>query len=707
MNFKDLKLKKSYDSDSDDILKDFYIPVLSNAVSYKRLAGYFSSSSLAVAAKGIARFISHGGKMQLVTGAVLQKADIGAIEKANKDPEKIIEELILKDLEQLEMGFIKDHVATLGWMIANKRLEIKIAILTNETRGIFHQKVGILEDDKGNKLSFSGSDNESAAAWKDNIEEFKLFRNWKDDEKEYFETDDKKFNKFWSGSAQRVKIIEISEAIKQKLIEIAPKDIKKLDLKKYYISKEIIKIKKKVIKLRPYQQKAIKKWFKNNRKGIFEMATGTGKTFTALGCLKELYKSDKKNITVISCPYGHLVKQWKNELNKFNITENNLIADSSNPNWKNILTDSILDIKNNLNERLIILTTHDTFSSNVFINIIKTSSTKLFLITDEVHSVGASKRRKGLLNEYLYRLGLSATPSRWFDDEGTKKLFKYFGCQVEPKLKATYEFSLKKAITTINPDTKQTYLTPYYYNPYFIELTKEETEEYIEQTSKILKYYQVAKNNKEREKYYSLLLIKRQNIIVNAIEKLNTFDNIIDKLKSQKDGLRFCLVYCSPKQIKEAQKILNTKRIMQHKFTNWEGNVFSNKYQGQSEREHLIKEFSKGNYEVLVAMKCLDEGVDIPPARIAIILASSGNPKEYIQRRGRILRRYPGKEHSIIYDILVFPKINSRLPSDILLIEKKIIRKELKRYNEFAGISINKLECLNKISDITINLLNK
>jgi len=307
----------------------------------------------------------------------------------------------------------------------------------------------------------------------------------------------------------------------------------------------------------------------------------------------------------------------------------------------------------------------------------------------------------------LYRLGLSATPSRWFDDEGTKELFKYFGCQVEPELKATYEFSLKKAITTINPDTKQTYLTPYYYKPYFVELTEEETKEYIEQTSKILKYYQAAKNNKEREKYYSLLLIKRQNIIVNAIEKLNTFDNIIDKLKSQKNGLKFCLVYCSPKQIGKAQIILNTKRIMQHKFTNWESNVFSNKYQGQSEREHLIKEFSKGNYEVLVAMRCLDEGVDVPPARIAIILASSGNPKEYIQRRGRILRRYPGKEYSVIYDILVFPKINSKLPSDVLLIEKKIIRKELKRYNEFAGIAINKLECLNKISDITINLLNR
>jgi len=718
MNLKDLQIKKSYDSDNDNILNDFYIPVLSNAISYKRLAGFFSSSSLSVAARGISKFIMNGGQMQMLTCAQLQYKDIKIIEQACKEPEKIIEEKFLIEIDEIEDEFIRDHVRALGWMVASKKLEIKIAVVVSDKSiplnssevqrtGIFHQKVGILEDQKNNKLSFSGSQNESANAWLNNIEEIKIFRDWIDEEKDFFEADLQKFYKYWTGNTKRTKILEISEAIKKKLIKIAPREIGELRLEKYYVDDLITTNKKEpVIKLRPYQHHAIEEWKKNNYQGIFEMATGTGKTFTALGCLNNLDKTKEKLITVISAPYSHLVKQWNREVDCFGIRNEKIIADGSNSRWKNKLSDNVLDIKNGLKNKIIVLTTHDTFSSDTFRKIIKKPQTDLFLIVDEVHGAGASKRKKGLLEEYQFRLGLSATPSRWFDDLGTEDLFRYFNCEVTPELKATFTFPLEKAINTINPDTGKSYLTPYIYNPYFIELTDEEMDEYIKQTRKIVKIYQMAKSQKEKEEYYSLLLMKRQQIVVNAAEKFEMFQKILENLQKNKD-IKHCLLYCSPGQIVKAQETLNSKRITQHKFTNIESDSPRDEYGGQSERGYLLNEFSKGNYDMLVAMKCLDEGVDVPTARTAIILASSGNPKEYIQRRGRILRRCEGKEHATIYDILVLSQQNKNLPQELLQIEKKIIRKELKRYNEFANIAMNKLECLNKISKIEIDLINR
>lgn len=708
MNLKELNLKKSYDSDKDNILREFYIPVLSCSVAYKRLAGFFSSSSLAVAARGISKFIANEGHMQLITSAKLQKADIDAIRQAHESPEKIIERIALNDLDQLEDEFIRDHVRALGWMIANKRLEIKIAIVTGELgvpidektiekQGIFHQKVGILEDNEGNKISFSGSDNESATAWQDNIEEFKVFRNWVDSEKEYFGADYKRFEKFWGGYSERTKIIAAPEAIKKKLIKIAPKDIKKLELEKYYVERRIPK-KKKAIKLRSYQEEAIENWLNNDSNGIFEMATGTGKTFAALGCLKELFKANRKLITVIACPYSHLLKQWRDDIEEFGIACDKIVADSTNPRWKDELTDYLLDIKNEISERLIILTTHVTLSMENFIQIMKKASVKLFLIVDEVHGVGAPERKKGLLSDYHFRLGLSATPKRWFDIEGTDELFNYFKGTV-------FEFPLEGAINTINPDTGRTFLVPYMYNPSFVKLTDEEMEEYIKETEKIARSYHGLRNQKEKEKQFSLLLIRRQKIITNAAEKYNAFIEIFNSIEKAGE-IKDCLIYCSPHQIDEVQKILINRNIIQHKFTNREGTIPKSEYGGLSERDYLLQEFSKGNYQALVAMRCLDEGVDIPSAKIAIILASSGNPREYIQRRGRILRPAEGKDKAVIFDVIVIPELSNIVSRELLALEKTIIRKELKRYREFANISINRLECLSKISDLELSLLN-
>ncbi|MDR2700038.1 MAG: DEAD/DEAH box helicase family protein [Nitrososphaerota archaeon] len=693
MGLKDVPLQKSYNSDVDNIVDDFYIRVLSTAIEYNRITGFFSSTMLSLAARGISTFVRNGGIMKLITGARFQATDIEAIKQAIASPEQIIKEVMLKELDEFESMFVKEHIRALAWMVANKRLEIKVAIVLSsegdpleavkiEKQGIFHQKVGILKDSEGNMISFSGSNNESAHGWQKNVEEFKVFRSWASGEAEYFQSDLEKFNRFFDGKSIRTKIIEIPKAVEERLIQIAPKNFEELDLEKFEIPEPVDGA-----KLRPYQAKAVNYWVKNGCSGIFEMATGTGKTFTALACIDTLMKKQSKLVTVISTPYNHLCEQWMSETDNFGIKTIKLVCDSTNPHWKDELFDNVIDLENGIIENLTIYTTHTTFASSEFIGIIKknkleNTNLKLFLVVDEVHGIGASIRRNGLIDEYDFRLGLSATPKRWFDDEGTDKIFSFFKDVV-------FSFPLKDAIL-------EGFLTPYVYKPFFAFLTETEMKKYEEETRKISKAYYASKTDVERNQAFTLLCIKRQLIVRNAENKLIEFQKILKTI----DPLKHCIIYSSPQQIKNVQNILNNRNVIQHKFTQQEGTKPETKFKGLSERDSLIKRFSEEVYQVLVSIKCLDEGVDVPPARIAIILDNSGNPKEYIQRRGRVLRRYPGKEIATIYDIIVEPKLNKATTSELRDIEKKIALKELQRYKEFAESANNADECLKLLNTL-------
>jgi superfamily II DNA or RNA helicase len=674
MSFAELGIKSSYDSDDNDILNDFYNPILANSVEYCRLAGFFTSSALAVAARGIRGLLKNDGKMKLVAGAVLKKEDIEAIRLGIEKPEEAIKRAAINDIDSIEDEFVRNHVMALGWLIAKQKLEIRIAIVEDKNgipldaesilrHGIFHQKVGIFTDVDGRKISFSGSVNETARAWSENIEEFKVFREWVGAERDHFLSDYKKFNKYWNRESKRVKILDVPHAIKERLIQMAPEDIEKLDLEKGYPS---VSKKKEKITLYKHQKEAIESWVENGMKGIFEMATGTGKTYAALGCVRELFKEKGKLATVITCPYGHLVEQWLGDLEKFELT--GIRAYGSYNAWKNRVADAILDYNNEYSNEVIILTTHDTFYSEKFVTAISEIENDLLLIADEVHGLGSPERRKGLLENYMFRLGLSATPSRWLDDEGSQVLVEYFG-------ETVYEFPLDRAIN-------EGYLIPYEYYPHFVSLDIDELEQYRRETQKIAREYE--KNKKIPSEWIDLLGIIRQRIVVNAQEKYEVFEGI---LKSQKD-LSLTLVYCSPQQIDHVQDILNQKGIINHRFTTREK---------MDERKELLKGFSEKAYDMLVAMNCLDEGVDVPPTRTAIIMASSGNPRQYIQRRGRILRKYPGKDKAIIHDFVVVPDISEKTDPELFQLERRIMRRELRRYEEFAKSSMNYLYALNQI----------
>jgi superfamily II DNA or RNA helicase len=419
------------------------------------------------------------------------------------------------------------------------------------------------------------------------------------------------------------------------------------------------------------------------------MATGTGKTFTAIGALQQLLKREKKLVTIISAPFLHLTSQWEQNLQQMGVELPIVYASSMDQKWKENCQGKILDNRLGKLPQFIILTTHDTVSSDKFIEIMEDLRSPTLLIGDEVHGMGSVERVSGLIDKYKYRLGLSATPHRYFDELGTKKLLDYFD-------KTVYEFSLHRAIHEINPVTKESYLVPYEYHPLFAELNAEEMDKYAAISRQIAILYSKLHRTKDEELLLEKRLRDRQDILKNAEEKYPLFEELIEKLESE-DSISHTLVYCSPQQIAPVQDIIRqTGKIVQHKFTSGEDATrHHQKYSYITEREYLLDNFDKGNYHVLVAIKCLDEGVDVPSTRTAILMCSSGNPKEYIQRRGRVLRRFPGKEKATIYDFTAVPNLtDSRLNPET---EQNIFDNQLKRLAEFARDAMNESEVLRQI----------
>lgn len=689
MSLIDLDISSSYETNNEvNVLEDFYIPVLSSSVSYDRLSGYYSSSSIGVCAKGIAGLIKNNGKMRLITSPYLTKEDYNSLIKNNVNLHKCLETKILDDLSNIEDEFEKDHVQAMCWMIAKGFLDIKIAINKNyDNAGLLHQKVGILTDENNNQISFSGSNNETASGWLYNSEEFKVFRSWIPEQLEYLKSDSQKFNEIWNKQRDNIEVFSLSYSLKHKLIKIGSEFNKETFLKKYLSAKK----KKKVIEdfLFPYQKDAVDKWIKNDYKLLFEMATGTGKTYTALGCLSKILNLNNKIITIISTPQSTLSKQWKNSIDELEINfDETIFADSSNRNWRSSLNNAINKIIIGRINNLVIYTTHSTSHKKDFIDLFKNlkSSIKVCFIGDEAHGFGASKNRQALLPNYYYRIGLSATPKRWFDDLGTNIVQDYFGNN-------SYEFTIKDALININPITGKTFLTNYKYFPIFVSLNDSEIEDYKKLSNRISKLYSLSKNDPEFLHKYEQLLFYRANIIKNAQDKYIKLDQLLN-LSEFKDTI----IFVSDKQLDTVLKMVSKKGIRIHRYTKSQKSKPDKKYGGISEREYIIKKFKKREIEILAAIKCLDEGIDIPSASTAVLMANSTNPREYIQRIGRIIRSSPNKKMAYVYDFVVLPSIDKLENRYTIKFEQEIFEKELIRVEDMSKNAINNSEVYAKIS---------
>ena len=696
-----IPLKSVYDTEVDNVVDKFYIPMLSNCESYDRLSGFFRSSVLSASSKGIVELIKNHGHMRLVCSPFLNASDAEALNRCFNDPlgfEKTLSDIMLKELTTEFLN--NDSSQAMAWLVLNRYLDIHIVVVRdsngmilasdNEKQtGLFHSKVGIFKDELGNIVSFSGSINESYSGLVENIEEFDVFCSWKIGNDEHIYPHIDKFERYWTiGKRHRSETITLPEAVKREWVKNAPSDYKDLKLFKKSSRK---------FELREYQKTAIDAWAENNYCGIFNMATGTGKTITAIFAVKKLQTViNGKHVLIVAVPYQHLIKNpWADSLDKFMFKgkeDYSLIEAFGDSNkWKRVGLQFVPDYQLGLIKTVVILTTYDTLYSENFIDLVDKFRGKKILIADEVHNAGADIYRNGLREEYEYRLGLSATPARYLDDEGTDYIYKYFKKEV-------YTFSLRDAINKINPDTGETFLTPYYYHPIFVTLTEAELKLYSEINSKVARCLpQNRELTPEEVRLFHMLLLKRARVIKNASRKLEKLVELIPKFKDE--GIfDQCLIYCSDGRDSEDGDVKTIQRVVRELNDNSISNRRFTSREKMDDRKIILDDFASGSVSTIVAIKCLDEGVDVPATKNAIIMASTGNPREYIQRRGRILRRFKGKEYSVLFDFVVIPGNDEPSAEEV-----QIVQSEYTRYKEFSDLSLNKSEN----DELMDNLLKK
>ncbi len=710
MGFRDLDLKETYDSDEDDILRGFYIPVLSEAVKYRRLAGFFSSTSLAVAARGIAKFLANNGTMELIAGARLSQRDVDAINSGSADSGRILTDNFIRDLDSVADELERNHVRALGWLVAQGRLNIKIAIplgkdgrplseVEVERSDLFHQKVGILFDSNNDVISFSGSINETAFGWTRHIEEFKTFRSWIEDQKIYLESDRAKFEKFWEGHAENTLTTDVPTAIRERLIMIAPESVGDLQLNPPTPGIAASRASRK--RLRDYQEEAIRCWKTSNYAGILAMATGTGKTLVALRAVLSLVPDN--SLVVIAVPTEVLASQWRDVVREEAPSAYSVICDADNPGWPERLSilAGYIDAGDEDSKRCFAIATYNTTSSNKFTEIIgRLIPAKLCLVADEVHHAGAPVFSKILDCNFGYRLGLSATPERLWDEIGSGKILDFFGGVV-------FEYSLDKAL-------KDSVLCEYEYHIAPVILKTEELEEYhvlssslSTKISQILKSYpylrgspipklmaEISRVNPTVFQSLQALMIRRTNILKRAAGKSDALRQIV-----REGYLGRCLIYCNDQD--HLQEVLRTL---------YNTNISALKYDSSmstDERARNLGSFSAGGEGFLVAIKCLDEGVDIPDCDSAILISSAKSTREYVQRRGRLLRRAPGKVLARIYDLIILPIDPDSSAGKISALEFQLLETEIKRANTFASSALNGAEVMLKLRELEASLSSR
>lgn len=664
--FTELELPRVIDTSTTDFINEFYEPLLTRSELYRRGVGYFTSNWVRSASRGLAELAENGGKVQWIVSPNLEEADWEALKKGSRaQRDEVLRDSLSKTVDTLQFELEYDTRNTVAWMIADGLLEIKLAEPTRKLSGDFHDKFGIFYDSNGNRVSFHGSQNDSDQALR-NYEAYTIDCDWISERgMEGVDKQEERFKRLWQGRDPNVDIHTIPEGIKK---DIA--DLRDPENRAYEPPPKVSPNSVSEITLRDYQRDAVDAWLDNDCHGLFQMATGTGKTFTALAALDEYTdSSDDPLLCVITVPQKHLAEQWAEEMGKFGLDQPTFVYDAANSDWKTSLSRATANIRLGISEYECLITTHHTFSSEHFKESLREISTDAVVIADEVHGLGSEKRREGLLEVYNARIGLSATPERYYDDAGTKYLLDYFE-------EVTYEYSLEEAI----PE----HLTPYRYYPVTVEMDDEELEEYREMTQSVAA---ADSSDEVDEDTVQVLRSQRADIVKGAIRKYDALRDILREMKE----LSHLLVYTNSDQIDTVGSILNEFGVMHHRFTYEEGDAL---------RDELLDRFGDGEYEALVAMRCLDEGVDIPQTRAAVLMSNTGNPMQFIQRRGRVLRPAPGKSYAAIYDLIVVPTMDP--DDDIASSEQYILEKELQRFEEFAETAQNEYEARNRIEDIRI-----
>ena len=705
MGYEQLAILRSYKTNKNDVVKEFYLPVLKKSVLYKRAVGFFSSTALVELSTGIAGLVKNGGKIKFIVSPLLSEEDIEAIERGYQARD-IVSNALLRELKEPQNHSDKERLGWLSQLIASGVLEIKVAFTPpTKTTGMYHEKIGVIYDESGNIVAFTGSMNETINAFHNNFESIVVFNSLINEDKQRVEDLEKDFDSLWAGRENNITVLEFPKVVRERLVsyekEVGNKTPQTFEQEDYLEEKPVIAgipLIPHGVNLHEYQIDAINEWVNNDFCGIFDMATGTGKTYTGLGAAAELFDIKKRVAIVIVAPYQHLVDQWVEDIVKFNMRPTIGYSASPQKNWKKRLENDVLDFSLGVINVFCFVTTNATFSSAFVQKLLNKIGNELLLIVDEAHNFGSTRLSLCLNENYKYRLALSATLERHGDPQGTQVLKSYFG-------KKCIEYGLERAI-------REGKLTPYKYYPIVVYLDEDELEKYKDLSYRISKECHTGENGelKITEKG-KMLLLARSRIIAGARQKISTLKKTITPYKDD----THILVYCGStkvsdyesdiwekddegeRQIVAVSKLLGNELGMKvTHFTSMES---------AAEREVIKQRFSAADpYQAIVAIKCLDEGVNIPSIRTAFILASTTNPKEYIQRRGRVLRLAPNKPYAVIYDfVTLLHPINEVDPfgSDYSC-GRALAKRELSRIKEFGRISLNSRD-----SDMLINDLEE
>jgi superfamily II DNA or RNA helicase len=670
-----LRLNQAYHKPEDDIARGFYLPCLAAAQYYDRAVGFFSSAIYALAWPSLRQFVDQGGKMRLICSPVLSVDDTNALREGYTARRDAVQGELLKS-EFVRMlaaqGTVKP-AKVLASLVAIGIVDFRIAwvgeVAGGHPKRLFHDKVGIFRDQDGDAVAFKGSMNETwpGLALDGNLESVDVFLSWAGDrEKARVDKEREYFDRLWTNTFPGVVTVALPEVARNELIAASdPEHWRELveeiciELGSTADWTKAARFDGKI--LMPHQATALDAWRERDRRGIFAHATGAGKTFTALCAINDAFSRGETVLVVV--PSDLLLQSWAAEMRTAFDPQGLrlLVCGGGHSDWRT-------------EERLrkwtrvatgaprAVLATIQTASTRDFIEACKGGS-HLFIVADEVHRLGARNARNIFSLETGPRLGLSATPQRAGDPDGTRAIFAYFNGVVPPP------FTLFDAI-------KAGTLTQYAYHVHRISLEPDEQEKWHKLTKEISRLAARAKNNRniseEMGDRLKHLLIRRAHILKSAKQKVSAALKVI---KDNYQQGQHWIVYCDDQsqlaQVRNALISAGCPDVLEYHTA----------MTGDS-RQTLELFAARGG--VIVSIRCLDEGVNIPAVSHALILASSKNPREYVQRRGRVLRKYPGKALSHIHDIVVTPLFDPDEPPTTA-----ILQGELSRAIEFGAHALN------------------
>lgn len=693
-------LRLEYRSDETSLSRDLYARCLPLSVRFDRAVGFFACTVFAGCPDGFRRFFGQNGVMRVVCSPVLDRGDIGFLVSGYRDRVTLIRQQRL-DLLKGDTQSVGTRAGELAaWLIARGQLDVRIAVRkAPHAGGLYHEKLGLFIDNEGGAIAFAGSANESRTGLTQNFESVDVFRRWELSERRRVEQKIAHFDALWLNETAGLEVYPFPKAARLGLLEAReasdsapvatseakrPTEASPVSIGPIPGIDETLTIPSDM-NLRRHQRNAVRNWFDNDGTGILEMATGAGKTIAALAIASKLYDSvGGPLLIVIVCPYLHLAVQWVEVAELFGLEPQ--VCAISQERWYESVSTRLFNLASDRRQLASVVVSNATFASDAFQSLLQRAPARTVILADEVHNLGAQNLRRLLPKHVRYRVGLSATWKRARDPDGTAAIRDYFGPPVA-------QYTLAQALD-------DGVLCPYRYNPILVQLQDDEFDDYLELTERIAKLYQMEQDAEESP-ILQALLIKRARLLATASQKIP----MLIQLLSSRQDTSHNLIYCGDGSVESdvdagiERQIDAVTRAVGHDL-----GMSVAKYVADTPltmRHEIRRRFASGKMQCLVAIRCLDEGVDIPETRRAFILASSTNPRQFIQRRGRILRRARDKDFAEVFDFIVEP------PPDVLdkvspyyQITRRLFRRELYRITEFANLAMNGPEAMHQLLPI-------